>query len=709
MKKWFPYFRLSFRTVLKVLPSAAVLLLLLFYRELFLGPSAVNTAKVVPPLEMHRTAVWVILILLTVLACFDSYRASYGRGAHLEKQTALRSPLSCAATFLLIFLNSVLSFLVIELINNMYLLRMKSQYVWLNTGITFVLYLVIVFALNSRAAGMAAGNAFFLVWGIVNYFVQQFRGIPFQWIDFGSVRTAASVSGNYTYTPTWQMIAGIAVTGAVCGLWLHSRTKRMFRKLPGKIASRAAAAAILFLFGTVIFRTGFLAGTGRWLRDWQPWYTYRLFGMEAGFFAFAKASYPEKPEGFSAEEVKRIISESREEYSASEDGNGGAEGSGAADGTAADTPENIIVVMNESFSDPRIYPAFFCDSELTPFLDSLEENTQKGKLLVSVKGGTTANTEYEFLTGNSCVLSPTTVVYNSFIKQNQFSIARTLAAQGYEVIAMHPYGRYGWNRNVVYPRMGFDTFLSIEESFKDAERVRGFVSDSGDYREIIKIVEAKEKGQKLFIFNITMQNHSAYRNEKFVSDVAIEGFEGTNKGQAEQFCSLIKLSDEALRELIGYFRGSEEKTMILFFGDHQPEIGDDFWEYCYGKPLDDLSFEEQQMQFETRWFLWSNYDIPEKEGLTMSANYLSGYLLQQANLNCTDYNRFLLDQMQGIPAMNAYGYVDSAGNAHQWDTEETSVEAAEQLRRYKCLIYEELTGGSSRDDSFYGIDSQNSK
>ena len=49
---------------------------------------------------------------------------------------------------------------------------------------------------------------------------------------------------------------------------------------------------LLFAFWVVIFRTDFLSGTGIWLRDWQPWYTYRLFGMESGFLAFAKASFP---------------------------------------------------------------------------------------------------------------------------------------------------------------------------------------------------------------------------------------------------------------------------------------------------------------------------------------------------------------------------------------------------------------------------------
>jgi hypothetical protein len=414
--------------------------------------------------------------------------------------------------------------------------------------------------------------------------------------------------------------------------------------------------------------------------------------MESGFFAFAKASYPKMPEGYSSQEVARIIRESKEE-------NAGK----SADPDAV-IPDNIIVIMNESFSDLRTYPNFKTSEELMPGIDSLEENTQKGTLLVSVKGGTTANTEYEFLTGNSCVLSPATVVYNSFIKQDQFSLARTLEAQGYKVVAMHPYGPHGWNRDTVYPRMGFDTFLNIENSFEGADKVRGLVSDKGDYEEIIKQVEAKEEGQKLFLFNITMQNHSSYKNEKFENTVDVTDFHGANEGQAEQYCTLLKMSDEAIMELLDYFRDKDEKTLILFFGDHQPEIGDDFWEYCFGKSIDDLSFDEQQKEFETTWFIWANYDIPEAEDLTLSADYLSSYLLSLTGLESTPYNDYLLAQRSLIPAMNSFGYYDEEGRAHEWDTEETDPEAAEKLREYKCLIYNELTQGAARDDTFFGLD-----
>ena len=680
-KKW--------KLPLRLIGAAVSLCILFYYRQLFFQESLLTNIPVEVPFENRRPQVFVFLVIVTLLSLFDALFAAWGKKRSAESRlwkTILAKAGGCA----LIFGNAALCFYEVELVNNYYFVRMKTRYIWLGIFITLAICLFLVLVFNSLSAGMFFANILFMVWGLLNYFVQQFRGIPFQWIDFGAMRTGLSVSGNYQYVPTWQIIAVVVLTAAICGFYLHRRIWHNFRKLPGKIISRAAALAVFFIFTTIIFKTDYLADQGIWLRDWQPWYTYRLFGMEAGFFAFAKASYPQAPDSYSAAEVSRIIRTSEEKHT---------------DDVPADypVPENIICIMNEAFSDFSVYPNFSTDVPLMENIESLKENTQSGHMMASVKGGLTANTEYEFLTGNSCVLSPSTVVFNSFIKQDQFSIAKILGSQGYKSIFMHPYSPYGWNRNVIYPRMGFDEFLHSKNYYQGAEKIRGFVSDRACYEEIIRQVEEKAEGEKLFIYNITMQNHSSYKSDKLTSTVDVVGFHGSNEGQAEQYCTLVRMSDEAVMELIDYFSQSDQKTLICFWGDHQPEIGDDFWEYCYGKSLDQLSFEEQQLQYLTKYFIWANYDIPEAENQVLSANYLSSYLLTLTGLENAPYNDFLLDQRESIPAMNSYGYLGTDGKQHEWYTEEAGSGESAQLEEYKCLIYNELTAGSRRDAEFFGL------
>ncbi len=692
----FSNFRVSIGTVVRLIVAAGGLWLLISRRILFfqgnrvIKSNSVMNPAVDIPLETVRRPIFFILLILLLLAAADTIRMSCRAGSSKSRRLTAGIQVFIVSAGL-VFLNAVLSFLEIELINNYYLVRMETQFKIINILITFVLYLVAVFAVNSVTIGMEIGNLFFLLWGTVNYFVQRFRGSPFQWVDLSAVRTAASVADHYTYEPNWEIVACWVLTAAVIIFLGNHRSRFIFKKISTKIAGRGIAVLLMAVFITVFFKTGFLAGRGVWLRDWQPWYTYRLFGMESGFLEFARASFPKEPDKYSSAEVKKIIREAEETAPA------------AAAPAAEEIPENIIVIMNEAFSDLRVYPGFSTDVSMMPFIDSLTENTQKGNLLVSVKGGLTCNTEYEFLTGNSCVLSPQTVVFTSYIKDKQYTAARTLSAQGYRAVAMHPYKAKGWSRSIVYPRMGLDTFLSIENAYENAETVRGYVSDRGDYEEIIRQTEQKEKGEKLFLFNVTMQNHSSYDDASFKSTVHVKNYSGTKSAAADQYASLVRLSDEAFKELTEYYSRSDQKTLICFFGDHQPEISDDFWEYCAGKHADSLSFEEEQRQYQSKYVIWANYDIPESDGKLLSANYLYPYLLSLAGLEQAPYGNYLLNQMKTIPAMNAFGYLGTDGRQHEWDTDDVPAEEQETLRKYKCLIYNELTAGGARDGSFFGL------
>ncbi len=691
MKRWLSDRGAIGPLVLEIAGLLIPVIVLLVYRTLFFQESLLKAVQVVVPLEDHRTLVFWCLMLLAVLIFGCGLWMTYGSYRDRKFRIACTNPYLSWIWIVVCLANAVLSFFEIELINNYYLLSMEQQYVLLGIGITFVIYVIFVLLIGSVSIAMVIGNWFFLLWGIVNFYVQRFRGIPFQWIDLGAIGTAMSVSGNYDYTPSWQVIAGIVLTLIVSSVYLHLRFWHNFSGLWGRLISRGVSLIILFSFIGVIFHTSFLQDQGIWLRDWQPWYTYRLFGMESGFLAFAKASYPTAPESYSTGEVKKIISETEPKSST---------------GNEAAVPENIICIMNESFSDLTIYPNFSQTEDVMPFLNAMKgaENTQQGRLMVSVKGGTTANTEYEFLTGNSDVLSPSTVVYNSFIKDDQYSLARTLKAQGYTAYALHPYGKNGWNRSVVYPRMGFDEFYSTDNYFQSAPKLRNYISDEGDYEALIQQVEEKKPGEKLFLFNVTMQNHGAYTSPLLERRSALIGYTGKDEDRlkAEQYLTLVRYSDEALEKLVDYFSKSDEKTLIVFWGDHQPEIGDDFWQYCLGHSAETSTFEEQQLMYETRYFIWANYDLPELEDQTLSANYLSSYVLSLTGLTHTGYNDFLLQQRELIPAMNAYGYLGTDGLQHEWNTDEAGEAETEQVEKYKCLIYNELTAGRRRDETFFG-------
>ena len=134
-----------------------------------------------------------------------------------------------------------------------------------------------------------------------------------------------------------------------------------------------------------------------------------------------------------------------------------------------------------------------------PFIHSLKENTIKATVHSSSLGGKTANCEWEFLTGNTSRFLPVgAVTYQLYVKQHVISLVDTLNSKDYYTSAFHPYKAEGYNRNIVYPLMGFQEY-KFEEDLENLNYLRyDFVDDLSTYKNIIKLFEEKESNQKIF-------------------------------------------------------------------------------------------------------------------------------------------------------------------------------------------------------------------
>ena len=108
---------------------------------------------------------------------------------------------------------------------------------------------------------------------------------------------------------------------------------------------------------------------------------------------------------------------------------------------------DIIVIMDEAFSDLRTVGHFETGDEIMPFIDSLTDNTIKGNVYVSVFGTGTSNTEFEFLTGNSMAFLPAgSNAYQLYIKDRQPGTVSLLQRSGYTSRAFHPYFGDNWGK-----------------------------------------------------------------------------------------------------------------------------------------------------------------------------------------------------------------------------------------------------------------------
>ena len=247
---------------------------------------------------------------------------------------------------------------------------------------------------------------------------------------------------------------------------------------------------------------------------------------------------------------------------------------------------------------------------------------------------------------------------------------------------MHPYYATGWNRDKIYPDLGFSHAYFID-AFTAPSYVRKYVDDASCMKKIIDIYESKQKGQPMFLFNVTMQNHSPYTEAypNLTQDISLDG---VNAFALSQYLSLIKKSDAALEELVNYFATAEEPTVIVFFGDHQPT--DSVVQPVLalnGMSYDALSKDEEAKRYEVPYVIWANYDIKAGQNEDTSANFLAAKVLKTAGIPLADYENYLLDLSEKLPVISAERIVDADGN-------EQTLKTSEELKEYQKLQYYRL-------------------
>lgn len=325
---------------------------------------------------------------------------------------------------------------------------------------------------------------------------------------------------------------------------------------------------------------------------------------------------------------------------------------------------DIIVIMSEAFwlASTELKLVDANKASYHPVIDSLPMQS----LLVPSYGGGTANTEFEILTGISKYFYPEYSPYVSLVKKNIASaLPWTLKGFGYKTVALHPFNRINYRRHLVYPNLGFDQFIAEEDMYDMySELVADYSGDGYKYRDFIRdeavntIVfdQLQAADSPLFLFAVTMQNHGVYRDDRFGSETL---HIDTGKALTEEsqqsintYMTGVKLSDQALAQLIEGLQQRDRPALLLFFGDHLPNM-----KMVY----DELGYSEQftkalDKKYMTPLVVWHN-----KKGDLLGSNqaeqsyssvFLGPKILSWAGLPLPPYYQFLQHIERHTPVLH---------------------------------------------------------
>ena len=519
------------------------------------------------------------------------------------------------------------------------------------------------FLFQRRCGGAVVLAVALYVLGLAEYFVILFKSMPISPGDLTALSTAAAVAGTgFTYTITSFCMLSLAFTVIaiqICTLAAQVAPKRQKGSWRGLVLN--LLIAIVCLGGIAAHTTllDYYHTLYIQVYSWRPLESYYRQGFLPSFISGAQTIKPSKPEDYTVSGAKKLISEYAKEY----DGNSQTGGSSATRLEATkqfdEEKPTVIAVMNETFSDLSIYQNMHADYQGPTYFKSIDDCLSRGRLYVSAYGGGTANTEFEFLTGNSMAyLGSGVYPYTTYDLTDTENLAAQFKSLGYYTTAMHPNHGTNWNRENVYKDFGFDQFLTIND-FQNAETLRGMVTDKATYDKILELLDTNSNPQ--FIFDVTMQNHSGYDTGLIPYDKQMSlNIDGEFNSNVNEYVSLIQQSDEALKYFLNKLSKLDRKVVVVFWGDHQPFFPDTYNDRWFTNE-DDATHQERLWQ--TSYIIWANYDVAGNSQTSheedLSSNYLGSELMKLIGAPLTDYQKAHLTLRQSLPALNSVGYEDS--------------------------------------------------
>lgn len=542
----------------------------------------------------------------------------------------------------------------------------------------------LVFITNRIRVGLLIETCITFAFGILEYFVVSFRTTPILPWDIFSIGTALNVAGNYEFKLTAEArkttISFVCIIAVLIAMCFFYKKQKIFKNLKARIATIAVSFAAFLSFSITCQSDKVMEWGNYYPYQYTPLSMMRKNGIAVTLLYDVKFLKLSKPDGYSASNSEKLLKNYEQ--------------------TIPDTDEkypNVIAIMNETWSDLEVLEQPFTTNEpVMPFISSLMEsdkNTISGSCHVSIVGGNTANSEYEFITGNTMRFMPDgSIPFMSYIKEGTPSVFSHVEDLGYETYFIHPNYERGWNRKNVYTNFGVDNLWFNDIDGDDSIvspclKRRNYTTDQTLFSRIEDIFAKKDKDESIYAWAVTIQNHGGYTGdyEDFEPNIKVDGVDSK---ALEVYLSLMNLTDRYFQELIEYFENYDEDTIIVMFGDHQPN--DSVVQPLYklnGNSVYDATAEETELRYITPYVIWANFDIDGATDVETSANYLSSQTLQAAGIPLSDYDNYLLELASEVPVLSNASMKNSDGESVSPDDEKY----AEKIDEYRKLAYYRLT------------------
>lgn len=465
--------------------------------------------------------------------------------------------------------------------------------------------LMLVYLFRRRVLMRTLISVLWLFLGIINGCVLLKRVTPFSYTDLKMVGDLFTMQSNY-FNKTEEMLVIIGVSAVIASLVLLAIKGPKFKGKPHRIASLLSIGALIFLIPMVTdaavnsnVLASYFENIAQGYADYGFIYSFSSSVVDRGM---------KKPRDYSEETVGQVMDSIETEGTV----------------VTEDMP-NVICVLLESFIDPYEINFLTYNQDPTPNFHALYENYSSGHLEVPVVGAGTANTEFEILTGMGMqFFGLGEYPYKTILKSNTCeSVAGTFHNLGYGTHVVHNNGGNFYSRANAFSQMGFDTFTSKEMiNIQEYTPLGTWPTDDCLIEEVKKAMDLTPDAPD-FTYTITVQGHGAYPTEKVIENpkIVVSGAATEElNNQWEYYMNMIHEMDKFIGNLLEMLSEREEKTIVVFFGDHLPTMG-----------LADTDMATNSL-FQTKYITWNNFGL-ENNSRDLASYQLMPYIMEQIGIH----------------------------------------------------------------------------
>lgn len=514
---------------------------------------------------------------------------------------------------------------------------------------------------------------------IINYYKSYFLDAPLVLADITQAFEALSIAQNYTLTFSLKIFL-------ICTLLLFVLVFLMLRIKSNKTSKEQTVTTILLitLIGSLSY---YFVYSNQYIYEnvaipVNPYYDVGIVNSKGLIYSLISKTELDvtynPPEGYSKELAKEILAA----YSTA---------------TQPTSTPNIIAIMSEAFFDPQ--SASNIKFYTTPLVNynKLKKESYYGNIIVPGFAGSTASTEFEFLTGMNVYSIDSSMpnIYKTHLTKPTYSIVDLFNSLDYSTLAIHPGDSWFYNRKNVYNHLGFDKTIFKSDLPKDTPKTNYYINDSVTSELIIENYKKhleNNPDKNYFNFTVTIQNHGPYMDYetdrapilKRPDNISDELYNVLNN-----YMLGLYDADKLLGDIANYINTLDEPTVLVFFGDHLPFFDSELLGYeAIGHDIDTQTLTGLKQKYTTPFLIWGNKAFKNENKKILkgyagdiSSNYLSNKLLEYINISSPFFEfTKMLENKINIIAPNYYSINNKL-------VTETNEEISQLLNQYKILEY----------------------